>query len=181
MLRLQKMLTRPEKIPPTGIHDFISNFQWHAEYQCAVDFCCMFCGKHDYVVCDVTTATTPDEGLVYTATATRNGETYTESRSDASFDDMPGSHVSSNRWGRDQDGHWMLCLFCDEILKEGPHQPDGEATLESSQRCEYCGYVLQIPHRVQWILDLAKQPGNYIWASGTYARIMDQYGTSQTD
>lgn len=89
-------------------------------------------------------------------------------------------HDFLETWSQgDENGHWHQCKNCNAHDTQVNHVPGPEATENTSQHCTTCGYVLHTPLGLDWFADRTQDPNSYLWASGYYAKIMEQYSTSK--
>lgn len=53
------------------------------------------------------------------------------------------THVYSERYTYDKDGHWFACVLCGDELEKFPHVPGEAATETTDQICTQCGYIIE--------------------------------------
>ena len=54
----------------------------------------------------------------------------------------PKAHTYGGNWQMDETGHWNVCMECGENSEIQDHVPGAEATEETPQLCELCGFVV---------------------------------------
>lgn len=163
--------------PPDGHQYGKPVFSWQEYTSCTADFICTICGDIQNVLCTVTSVTVPatedQEGkTTYTATASFNGETY----SDTTVESLPKlEHIHSfaESWLSDKTNHWKQCSACGEKKDISVHIPGDKATENKSQKCTICGHVLRTPLGLDWFFE--KMENSSFLPSGFYAEIMEQY------
>lgn len=151
-------------------------FNWDSAFSCKAVFTCQNCCDSQIISCTVTsrTTTTADE-VEYTAKATLNGRTYTDTKTVTVEHTI---HTATAQWLSDRNTHWKQCTGCEEKLEATAHIPGPAATETTSQKCTVCGFVIRIPLGLDWFADSITDPDSPLWASGYYAQIMEQYGAS---
>lgn len=167
-----KVIT-PQSTVPAKDHSYGEPaFEWYSQYSrfyCNAVFPCSNCSETKSVSCRISEASA---GIVGQAeyTATLNETSYTDRTTEKHHFHKAGELYCNEQY------HWYHCAICDIKLADVSHTPGEEATENSSQSCTVCGYVLQSPMGLDWILDSIGDTDNYLWASGSYVKIMEQYG-----
>lgn len=144
----------PDVVVPALGHDWqLSTWTWSTDYASAsARFTCARDASHtDSAAAAVTSQTTApdcviDGQTVYTARATFDGLTYTDTRSVP----LPATgHNWDTAWQSDAAGHWHACLnancpVTDNAHKDGyaAHKPQGGGDCTQSVVCGVCGYVI---------------------------------------
>lgn len=94
------------------------------------------------------------------------------------------AHTLDGTWQSDETGHWGICTVCGEASKKADHVPGPEATEDTPQTCEICGYeiapVLEHEHEGEgeWQTDEEShwqlcacgektEPEAHVWDEGT--------------
>ncbi len=94
------------------------------------------------------------------------------------------THIYSQRYAFDDQGHWYACVLCDAQLEKIPHVPGDAATETTDQICTQCAYIIQPAgnhvHTMgeQWLYDddghwyrcrcaELVEPVAHVWDAGT--------------
>ncbi len=54
-------------------------------------------------------------------------------------------HAYSSEWRGNAEGHWHMCMACQEESEVIPHEPGAEATEDTPQVCTECNYWIKFP------------------------------------
>lgn len=172
-----KILVEQKSVPAVGHSYGKPIFTWGDNYSCTAVFACKNCSDRHTVACTITSITGGNPvQTVYTAKAVLNGHSYTDTKTITASPPEHTTHTAGSQWFSDNNSHWKQCTGCEEKMNIAAHIPGKEATENTSQKCSICGYVLQTPMGLDWFFERQEKPDNYLWASGYYAKIMEQYG-----
>lgn len=155
-------------------------FVWKSCMDCEATFVCEACKDVYTIACVVTGGKIPatseeTETSVHNATAEFNGQTYTDTKTVSDF--RQDQHLADSKWYYDETSHWQSCVICSEKIEVSEHSAGIAGTENTSQTCTVCACILQSPTHLSWFFDaLEESGGNYLWASGYYSKIMEQYG-----
>lgn len=174
------ILVKQDEIPTLPHSYGRPSFQWTEDGKCSATVTCSGCGGTDSKDCTVTsTAVDPTENrsgkIIYAAAVTFGDRTYTDSKTVTLPATGHVSHTVDNRWYSDDENHWKQC-GCGEQVDIEAHTPGDEATQNTARRCTVCDRVLEAPLGLDWIEDSVSNPDSYLWGSGYYAGIMEEYG-----
>lgn len=176
------VLVKQDVIPALGHSYGRPTFQWIAEDSCIASCSCFRCSSNtENKTCTVTVTTvdateTRDGKTIYVAAVTFDGRTYTDKKTVIIPSTGHITHTAAEQWYCDGENHWKPCVGCGEPMEVDAHTPGEAATERTSRRCTVCDRVLEAPLGLDWIEDSVSNPDSYLWGSGYYAGIMEEYG-----
>lgn len=174
-----KTLTEQKTVPALGHSMTEPAFLWIREGVCNASAGCARCSDSWSAACNVTGKLLPADAvngkrIEYTASAVLGGNAYTEIKVVAM---ERHTHTEGSRWYSDESSHWKVCDVCQETLPPSAHIPGEDATESTSRKCRTCGHVLRAPLGLDWFFDRTEDQDNSLWSTGSYAGIMEQYGS----
>lgn len=180
-------------VEPALGHDWqLSNWTWSTDYASASALftCARDAGHTDSAAAAVTSQTTDpdcvsDGQTVYTASASFEGQTYTDTRSVP----LPATgHNWDTAWQSDAAGHWHQCLnahcpVTDNMQKDGyaAHEPQGGGDCTQSVVCGVCGYVITPAQGAHSFTNYVSNGDATCTEDGTETAACDHPGCSITD
>ena len=180
-------------VEPALGHDWqLSTWTWSTDYASASArfTCARDAGHTDSAAAAVTSQTTDpdcvsDGQTVYTASASFEGQTYTDTRSVP----LPTTgHNWDSAWQSDAVGHWHQCLnancpVTDNAHKDGyaAHKPQGGGDCTQSVVCGVCGYVITPAQGAHSFTKYVSNGDASCTEDGTETAACDHPGCSITD
>lgn len=178
--------------PALGHEWRLSNWTWSTDYASASAlFTCARVASHTTSAAASVTPQTTDPDCVsdgqtdYTASATFDGLTYTDTRSVL----LPATgHNWDTAWQSDAAGHWHACLnancpVTDNTQKDGyaAHKPQGGGDCTQSVVCGVCGYVIIPAQGAHSFTNYVSNGDATCTEDGTETAACDHPGCSITD
>lgn len=179
-------------VPALG-HDWqLSTWTWSTDYASAsARFTCARDASHTDSAAAAVTSQTTDPDCVndgrtdYTASATFDGLTYTDTRSVL----LPATgHNWDTAWQSDAAGHWHACLnancpVTDNAHKDGyaAHEPQGGGDCTQSVVCGVCGYVITPASGGHSFTNYVSNSDATCTEDGTETAACDHSGCTATD
>ena len=180
-------------VEPALGHDWqLSDWIWSTNYASASALftCARDAGHTDSAAATVTSQTTDpdcvsDGQTVYTASASFEGQTYTDTRSVT----LPATgHNWDSAWQSAAAGHWHECLnahcpVTDNMQKDGyaAHEPQGGGDCTQSVICGVCGYVITPAQGGHSFTNYVSNGDATCTEDGTETAACDHSGCTATD
>lgn len=173
------VLKQQEIVPALGHGYEQPAFEWEDD-SCTAIFICGICSDEEKLPCEVSEETVP-------ATELEAGQTtYTaEVLEERTYRDtlvviIPKlehvTHKPGADWHYDGKNHWKECSICGEKSDVSGHTSGGVIPEDTAWSCEICGVKIYTRERLDWFFRRMETRENYLWASGTYGKILDRYG-----